>query len=65
VSGGKFLGKAKRVLRQLMKHEHAWPFNEPVDPIKLEIPDYPLIIKNPMDLGTVNVCIIAGIIRQQ
>jgi len=29
------------------------PFNQPVDPVALNIPDYPIVIKNPMDLGTV------------
>ena len=55
LSLGKFLGKAKRVLRTLMKHEFAWPFNTPVDPEQLGIPDYHLIIKKPMDFGTINV----------
>ncbi|KAI9365970.1 hypothetical protein DFJ73DRAFT_806491 [Zopfochytrium polystomum] len=31
----------------------SYPFLVPVDPIKLNIPTYPLIIKNPMDFGTV------------
>lgn len=29
-------------------------YREPVDPIKLKIPQYPEIIKNPMDLGTLD-----------
>jgi bromodomain-containing factor 1 len=41
------------IIRQLKKHRDAWPFLEPVDPIKLKIPDYPTIIKNPMDLSKV------------
>jgi len=41
---------------QVMKNQkHGWVFNEPVDPIKLGIPDYFQIIKHPMDLGTVKV----------
>jgi hypothetical protein len=31
----------------------AWIFHEPVDPIKLEIPDYIDVIKHPMDFGTI------------
>ena len=31
----------------------AWIFHEPVDPVKLGIPDYPNVIKNPMDFGTI------------
>ena len=36
-----------------MKLQAAYIFLEPVDPIKLNIPDYPTIIKNPMDFGTI------------
>jgi hypothetical protein len=36
-----------------MKHPSGWPFNEPVDIVKLEIPDYFDIVKRPMDFGTV------------
>ncbi|CAE7561656.1 GTE12, partial [Symbiodinium sp. KB8] len=28
-------------------------FNSPVDPVRLGIPDYPTIVRNPMDLGTI------------
>ena len=37
----------------LQKHECALIFSEPVDHVKLGIPDYPEIVKTPMDLGTV------------
>jgi hypothetical protein len=43
----------KVVLKALMKHPHSWPFAEPVDADKLNLPDYHTIIKHPMDLGTV------------
>jgi len=36
-----------------MNHKYGWPFNQPVDPEKLEIPDYLTIITHPMDLGTI------------
>lgn len=36
-----------------MQHESAGPFLEPVDPVALKIPDYPDIVREPMDLGTV------------
>lgn len=42
-----------KVLSTIKGHRWAWPFNQPVDPEKLGIPDYFQIIKNPMDLGTV------------
>ena len=35
------------------EHEEACPFLTPVDPVKLGIPDYFDIIKQPMDLGTI------------
>lgn len=44
------------VLRELLKKAHqaiSWPFLEPVDPVKLGIPDYFDVIKTPMDLSTV------------
>lgn len=44
---------AKRLMNTLWKHNTAWIFYEPVDPEKLNVPDYYDIIKNPMDLGTI------------
>ncbi|CAL8068146.1 unnamed protein product [Orchesella dallaii] len=42
------------VLDKLYKHEpESIAFRYPVDPEKLEIPDYPQIIKRPMDLSTI------------
>lgn len=41
------------VLLKLMNHSFGWVFNEPVDPVKLGIPDYFSIITKPMDLGTI------------
>ncbi|KAL6546442.1 hypothetical protein OROMI_022163 [Orobanche minor] len=41
------------ILKDLMSHWAAYIFKEPVDPVKLNIPDYSLIITKPMDLGTV------------
>jgi hypothetical protein len=43
----------EKVIALLMEHDLAWPFNQPVDPVALDIPMYFQIIKNPMDLGTV------------
>jgi len=39
--------------KNLKKHPCSFIFSEPVDPVKLNIPDYFQVIKNPMDLGTV------------
>ncbi|XP_029909776.1 bromodomain-containing protein 4-like [Myripristis murdjan] len=43
----------KVVLKTLWKHHFAWPFQAPVDAIKLNLPDYYKIIKSPMDMGTI------------
>ena len=44
---------AKRIVNTLLKNQQAWIFYEPVDPQKLNIPDYFDIVKEPMDLGTI------------
>ena len=54
----RFLGAA---LKQLKKSKDAVPFLEPVDPDKLNIPKYFDIIKNPMDLGTIEKKLNQGI----
>ncbi|XP_072167720.1 nucleosome-remodeling factor subunit BPTF-like [Diadema setosum] len=41
----------KKMLRQLQSHKMAWPFIEPVS--ELDAPDYYDVIKEPMDLSTV------------
>ncbi|XP_073136601.1 uncharacterized protein [Henckelia pumila] len=41
------------ILQRLMKHKHGWVFNEPVDAKALGLHDYHVIIKHPMDLGTI------------
>nr|CAH7722675.1 unnamed protein product [Callosobruchus chinensis] len=43
----------KTVLKAVWKHGYAWPFHQPVDAKKLNLPDYHRIIKQPMDLGTI------------
>ena len=40
-------------MKAIWKHKFGWPFHEPVDAKKLEIPDYHKIIKHPMDFGTI------------
>ncbi|KAJ4456663.1 putative RING3 protein [Paratrimastix pyriformis] len=47
------LRSALRAIRATMKTKNAWPFNEPVDPVKLNIPDYFTIVKRPMDFSTI------------
>jgi len=41
------------VMKQMMQHRHSWPFREPVDAVKLEVPYYYDVIKEPMDFGTI------------
>uniref|UniRef100_W5MBS5 Bromodomain testis associated n=1 Tax=Lepisosteus oculatus TaxID=7918 RepID=W5MBS5_LEPOC len=43
----------KVVIKALWRHSFAWPFQEPVDAVKLNLPDYYTIIKTPMDLSTI------------
>ncbi|CAL1262520.1 unnamed protein product [Larinioides sclopetarius] len=43
----------KNVLKAVSRHNFAWPFQTPVDAIKLKLPDYHSIIKHPMDLNTI------------
>jgi hypothetical protein len=50
---GRNLEAAKKVIKSLKADLDAPAFNVPVDPVALLIPDYPYIIKQPMDLGTV------------
>jgi hypothetical protein len=41
------------ILQQLQQHKSSIYFLEPVDPIALGIPDYPKVVKNPMDFRTI------------
>ncbi|XP_055640274.1 homeotic protein female sterile-like isoform X2 [Toxorhynchites rutilus septentrionalis] len=43
----------KTVMKAVWKHQFSWPFQQPVDAKKLNLPDYHKIIKQPMDLGTI------------
>ncbi|XP_030053115.1 bromodomain-containing protein 2 isoform X1 [Microcaecilia unicolor] len=43
----------KVVVKSLWKHQFSWPFRQPVDAVKLGLPDYHKIIKQPMDLGSI------------
>ncbi|KAI9487800.1 MAG: Bromodomain-containing protein [Benjaminiella poitrasii] len=48
------------IMRNLKKHRDASPFLHPVDYVKLNVPDYPKIIKYPMDLTTVDHKLMSG-----
>lgn len=43
----------KAVFKTVWKHDFSWPFRQPVDAKKLNLPDYHKIIRQPMDLGTI------------
>ncbi|RXN07864.1 bromodomain testis-specific -like isoform X2 [Labeo rohita] len=43
----------KVVIKSLWRHQFSWPFRQPVDAVRLNLPDYYSIIKNPMDLSTI------------
>jgi hypothetical protein len=42
-----------KVLDRCRRNQKAEAFKKPVDPIRMKIPDYPLIVKHPMDMQTV------------
>lgn len=52
------------IIRQLKRKNEAAPFLQPVDPVALGIPHYPDIIKNPMDLSTVEKKLTEGLYKE-
>ncbi|XP_022985930.1 transcription factor GTE4-like [Cucurbita maxima] len=52
-TGSKIFNACVSLLEKLMKHKHGWVFNTPVDVEGLCLHDYYIIIRHPMDLGTV------------
>ncbi|KAK1940619.1 Histone acetyltransferase [Phytophthora citrophthora] len=53
ISIGELKSRLMPLLQKLMDSEYGWTFNNPVDPVQWNIPDYFDIIKCPMDLGTI------------
>eukprot|EP00457_Paulinella_chromatophora_P000766 gb/GEZN01000766.1/.p1 GENE.gb/GEZN01000766.1/~~gb/GEZN01000766.1/.p1 ORF type:complete len:1086 (+),score=177.49 gb/GEZN01000766.1/:358-3615(+) len=53
--------RCRDLLLQLMKQPFGHIFSEPVDWQKLQIPDYPRIVKHPMDLGTIRTRLTEGV----
>lgn len=54
------LKKCHDLVRELSKHPQGLWFLEPVDYVAMNLPQYPKIIKNPMDFATVRSKIEAG-----
>ena len=49
-----------KLMKSMWNHSQSWPFKEPVDHVKLNIPTYPEIVKSPMDLLTVKTKLLNG-----
>lgn len=43
----------KTIFPAVFKHKFAWPFHTPVDPVRLGLPDYFDVIKEPMDMSLI------------
>ncbi|PPQ76174.1 hypothetical protein CVT26_009351 [Gymnopilus dilepis] len=56
----KYCGKILQELHRKQYYNFAYPFYEPVDWQKLDIPSYPKIIKKPMDLSTIRKKLDSG-----
>ncbi|XP_010559279.1 PREDICTED: transcription factor GTE12-like isoform X2 [Tarenaya hassleriana] len=41
------------LLKSMKAHQFGWVFDEPVDPVKLNIPDYFSVVSKPMDFSTI------------
>lgn len=51
------------ILTKLMKDKQGWAFNTPVDVVSLRLHDYHVIIKKPMDLGTVRSNLVNNVYK--
>ncbi|CAF4739438.1 unnamed protein product, partial [Rotaria sp. Silwood2] len=48
------------IINKLLDDKDSRPFRQPVDPIALNIQDYPIIIKHPMDISTMHNKLLRG-----
>ena len=48
------------VIEKMLACEDSHPFRQPVDPVALNILDYPKIIKRPMDISTIQMKLLQG-----
>ncbi|XP_068687592.1 bromodomain-containing protein 3-like isoform X1 [Montipora foliosa] len=44
---------SKTIMKAMWRHPYSWPFHDPVDAVKLNLPDYYTIIKKPMDMSQI------------
>lgn len=49
------LQQVSKIVNSFFNKPETLAFREPVNPKAMGIPDYPQIVKNPMDLGTVSL----------
>lgn len=59
------LQQVSKIVNSLFNKPETLAFREPVNPKAMGIPDYPQIVKNPMDLGTVRLGECFRFIRQR
>lgn len=60
-SNADHLGRCIEILAAMKRHPKVRPFLQPVDPIALGIPDYFSVVKEPMDLSTINKNLESGV----
>ncbi|CAN8245867.1 unnamed protein product [Cochlearia groenlandica] len=53
------------LLRLLMDHHLGWIFREPVDPARLNIPNYFTVVSKPMDLGTIRSKLLKSVYKDE
>ncbi|KAJ1828056.1 hypothetical protein LPJ56_001320, partial [Coemansia sp. RSA 2599] len=58
----KALERARTMLSKIKKDDNSWPFLKPVDPVAFGVPTYFDIVKNPMDISTLQD-VIAGLLQ--
>lgn len=59
--GGEAARRCYEIVQNMKKHILAAPFLQPVDPVALNLPDYLEVIKDPIDISTVERNLKAGL----
>lgn len=59
------LQQVSKIVNSLFNKPETLAFREPVNPKAMGIPDYPQIVKNPMDLGTVSIHVCLSFVGQK